>query len=195
MPLLETSQRRLVLASKSPRRIELLKKIVTQFEVCVSHVDETFHSENPHDVVVGNARQKAAAVAEQISEGIIIGADTVVVLDQHILGKPSNRDEAVRMLTMLSGRVHTVFTGLAIIEKPGNIWTIDVEATDVKFRDLDSWEIDRYIEVDPPFDKAGSYGIQDSSAVFVSEIHGCYFNVVGLPLANLFQKLLPYFKP
>ncbi|MBN2012897.1 septum formation protein Maf [candidate division KSB1 bacterium] len=195
MPILETEARRLILASQSPRRSELLGKIVTAFEVVVSNADEVTHHTDPKQVVLENAQRKAESVARSIDDGIIIGADSVVVLDQHILGKPRDREEAVWMLKLLSGRTHAVYTGIAIIDMPGNTISTDIEITDVTFRRLDSWEIDRYIEVEPPYDKAGSYGIQDSSAVFVSGIKGCYFNVMGLPLSRLFRILLPFYKP
>ena len=194
MPILQTDSRRLILASQSPRRLELLRKITTTFDVMVSNAEESNQHADPHQVVLDNALLKAADVAQQVDDGIIIGADSVVVVDEHILGKPQNHDEAVWMLNLLSGRTHSVYTGIAIIEIPREKVVSGVEVTDVTFRDLDSWEIDRYIKVEPPFDKAGAYGIQDSSAVFVERIHGCYFNVMGLPLSTLFRMLLPFFK-
>ncbi|MBD3287999.1 septum formation protein Maf [candidate division KSB1 bacterium] len=183
-----------VLASQSPRRIELLKKIIDQFEVQVSHVEETLDTDDPVTFVREISRRKAAEIAALFDHGIIIGADSIVVSNSRILGKPRNRDEAIEMLTFLSDRTHQVYTGFTIIENPGGKIHTDIEVTDVVFRKLKPWEIERYIDVAQPFDKAGSYGIQDESAVFVEKIDGCFYNVMGLPLTKLYNSLKPFFK-
>ena len=195
MPLLKTNNKRIILASQSPRRIDLLKKIINDFEVKISNVDENNHHSEPNKFAIDNSEQKALKIAQEIDNGIIIGADSIVVLKDKILGKPKDKDEAMYMLNLLSNEIHQVFTGFTVIEKPTNKMISNIEITKVKFRCLDSWEIDRYIEEEPPFDKAGSYGIQDGSAVFVEWIHGCYFNVVGLPLSRLYNVLCPFLNP
>ena len=194
MPLITTNGKRIVLASKSPRRIELLKKIFTDFDVLVSHVDENADSLDPIQFVLEISKRKALEISQQISSGIIIGADSIVVLDKKILGKPTDKNEAKWMLNFLSGRSHQVYTGFTIIDKPSDNILSEYEITTVTFRHLNSWEIERYIDVAQPFDKAGSYGIQDESAVFVEKIEGCYYNVMGLPLTKLFKSILPFFK-
>lgn len=195
MPLIETDDKRVILASQSPRRIELLKKILSKFEIQVSDIDENIKQTDPIQFVLEISNRKANKIAQKINNGIVIGADSIVVHENKILGKPKDKQEAMTMLNFLSGKVHQVFTGFTIIEIPGNKIVSDFEITRVKFRTLDSWEINKYIESEHPFDKAGSYGIQDGSAVFVERIEGCFFNVMGLPLAKLFKKLLPFFKP
>jgi septum formation protein len=195
MPLLETDNLQVILASQSPRRHELLQKIITPFEIQASEIEETNNYTNPADIVTDLSRQKALKVSEQRLNSVVIGADSIVVLDSTVLGKPKDKDEAFWMLNLLSDKVHQVFTGFTIIDNRSDVIVSDYEVTKVKFRALQSWEIVRYIDVEQPFDKAGSYGIQDSSAVFVEWIHGCYFNVVGLPLTKLYMRLLPIFKP
>jgi septum formation protein len=122
----------------------------------------------------------------KVSDGTIIGADTIVVLDGEMLGKPNDRVEAVDMLKRLSGRTHTVVTGIALVEVPSGRNTVEVESTKVTFREIPEEEIREYVDGGSPLDKAGAYGIQDDyGAVFVTRIEGCYYNVVGLPLARL----------
>ncbi len=195
MPLINTNSKRIILASQSPRRIELLKKIIANFEVQISNIDENCNQNNPVKFVKEISKKKATNIAQNINEGIIIGADSIVVRNNKILGKPANEKEAFEMLNFLSGHTHHVYTGVTIINKPNNQIISDFEVTMVKFRTLDKWEIETYINLEHPFDKAGSYGIQDESAVFVERIEGCFYNVVGLPLAKLFKLLIPYLKP
>jgi septum formation protein len=190
MSLLNPGSTRIVLASQSPRRIELLKIIIPEFEVRVSNIEEDNNGILvPWKLVEGLSRQKAEKVAQQIADGIIIGADSVVVLDDKMLGKPKDRHDSLNMLKLLSGRIHQVYTGFTIIKTPQHIVISDHDVTHVKFRKLETWEIKKYIESDQPLDKAGSYGIQDDGAVFVESINGCYYNVVGLPITKIFLVL------
>ncbi|MDZ7330402.1 MAG: Maf family protein [candidate division KSB1 bacterium] len=190
MPILNPVTKRIVLASQSPRRIELLKKVIPTFEICATHFDEPMPEIfSPEQLVMSISMHKAAATAQQIDSGVVIGADSIVVLDGKILGKPQDRKESYQMLSSLSGRVHRVYTGFSIISVPEQRSISDYEVTEVKFRQLEPWEIEAYIESGQPFDKAGAYGIQDDAAIFVESITGDYYNVVGLPLTKLFLAL------
>ena len=195
MPLIDTNAKRIILASRSPRRIELLKKIISNFEIRISYIDESFEQDDPVLYVTEISKRKVYKIAQEINEGVIIGADSIVVLDSKILGKPQNEQEAIGMLNFLSGHVHQVFTGITIVEKPGNKIISDFEVTNVEFRPLATWEIEKYIRQEQPFDKAGSYGIQDGSAVFVERVEGCFYNVMGLPVTKLYKLLLPFLNP
>jgi len=180
----------LILASQSPRRAQLLRHIGFEVDVIPADIDETADSSAfPEKLAVDLARQKAQAVADRIKNGFVVGADTLVVLSGEILGKPRDATEAREMLHFLSGNTHEVFTGFAIISRPENLSVTGWERTAVTFRELEDWEINRYIEIDHPFDKAGAYGIQDTSALFVESIHGCYYNVVGFPLTKFYVSL------
>lgn len=190
MPLLNPGSTRIVLASRSPRRINLLKKIIPHFEVRVSNIEENVNGiSDPGKVVVNLSQRKAEHIAQKIPQGIIIGADSIVVLNGKILGKPRDHRDSFNMLNLLSNKTHQVYTGFTIIKKPAPVIISDHEVTQVKFRKLDAQEIQKYIESGQPLDKAGSYGIQDDGAVFVESITGCYYNVVGLPLTKLFLAL------
>ncbi len=180
-----------VLASRSPRRLLLLSQIGLTVRVVVSDVPEDLDpARTPEANAEALACLKAQHVARGIPEGIVIGADTIVVLDHHVLGKPVDEADAARMLRLLSGRTHTVFTGFALVRQPGGHLISGVEATQVTFRDLPDEEIQAYIRGGSPMDKAGAYGIQDDyGAVFVTRIEGCYYNVVGLPLARVHQAM------
>ncbi len=195
MPLLDTNNKRIILASQSPRRIELLKKIIKNFKIQASNIDENIEQHDPNKFVLEISKRKATTIAQKIDNGIIIGADSIVVRDGKVLGKPKDEQEAMWMLNFLSGKEHRVFTGITIIEKPSNKIISDVEVTMVKFRSLNPWEIKKYIQLEKPFDKAGAYGIQDGSAVFVERIEGCFYNVMGLPVAKLFKLLQPFLNP
>lgn len=190
MPILNPGSARIILASQSPRRIELLKRIIPEFEVKSSNIDEDNNGTMvPWKLVDELSYQKAENIARQISEGIIIGADSVVVLHNKIMGKPKDANDAYLMLELLSGKVHQVYTGFTIIKMPQHIVIKDYEVTHVKFRNIEDWEIKKYIESGQPLDKAGSYGIQDDGAVFIESINGCYYNVVGLPITKIFLAL------
>jgi septum formation protein len=136
------------------------------------------------------AMEKASRVAPRVDDGFVLAADTIVAIDGHQLGKPADRNDALRMLALLSGRTHVVCTGIAIIDRPSGRSVSAVESTLVTFRQLPPPEIEEYVDGGSPMDKAGGYGIQDDyGAVFVSRIEGCYYNVVGLPLARVYLTL------
>ncbi|MBI3259597.1 MAG: septum formation inhibitor Maf [Ignavibacteriae bacterium] len=187
----------LILASASPRRSHLLRQIGLEFSVHPSEVDESFFSvteADPSHYVQLLAETKALNVASKLTEpSIVLGADTIVVLDGLILGKPTDREDAMRMLKGLSGRTHTVYTGIALVDSSSEHTSVATAQTEVTFRDLDEEEIIGYIAGGSPMDKAGAYGIQDDyGAVFVSHIVGCYYNIVGLPLELLYRELMGF---
>ena len=178
----------IILASASPRRKELLTLAGVDFTVKVADVDEIIpENASPDEVVMSLALQKAQAVAKDNSDCIVIGSDTVVALDGTILGKPRDEENAKQMLSALSGRSHTVYTGVAIIsgEKVKNF----CEATEVVFNELSAEEIADYVATKEPMDKAGAYGIQGKGCVLVEKIIGDYFNVVGLPVSRVYKEL------
>lgn len=176
----------LILASQSPRRQELLKLIGIPYTVRVADIDETLAPCEPEKAVAQLSRKKAEAV-RRCADEIIIGADTVVVLEDRILGKPADETEAFRMLRALSGRRHQVMTGLTVLQ--GDRCVSVTEVTEVSFRPLSDGDILSYIATGDPMDKAGSYGIQNGGALFVDGIRGDYYNVVGLPVCRLGQIL------
>jgi len=173
---------KLVLASQSPRRKELLGRLGLEFTTKASQVDEeAFSAATPEELVKTLSREKARWVAQRESEdAIVIGADTVVVLDGDVLGKPGSQAQAREMLRRLSGRVHQVYTGVSVCQ--GDFTVTQAEATQVRFRPLTEEEIHCYVRSGEPMDKAGAYGAQGKAALFVSRIEGDYFNVMGLPL-------------
>ncbi len=178
----------IILASASPRRNELLKAIYTEFKVIASCVDETVpNGIKPLEIPEYLSKIKALDVAKDFYDSLVIGADTVVLLDDKILGKPKNKDDARDMLRDLSGNTHKVITGCSLVYK-GKITTFSV-VTDVEFYTLSDSEIEEYINTDEPYDKAGGYGIQSKGALFVKKINGDYYNVVGLPIAELKRKI------
>ena len=185
-----------VLASKSPRRAQLLQLLGLTFKVIPSHVNEDEIREiDPPNHVTSLSTAKAISVGSTIEAGIIIGSDTIVVIDEEILGKPRDEQHAKTMLKRLSGRYHKVYTGFTLLEKPSHRKLSDYEVTRVHFRDLSDWEIDAYVAGKSPMDKAGAYGIQDQSAVFVDRIEGCFYNVVGFPLSKFYQNLKVFLLP
>jgi septum formation protein len=182
------TQRRLILASSSPRRRYLLRLIRLPHEVVEPRISEADHAdEDPVRHVLTLAGLKAKSVRHGYEEGYILGADTIVVLDGKILGKPVGVDDARAMLTRLRGRVHEVYTGLSLVDAAGRGETQGYEMTRVKIRAMEAWEIDAYIATGEPMDKAGSYGIQGYGAGIVEKVVGCYFNVVGLPIVRLLR--------
>jgi nucleoside triphosphate pyrophosphatase len=182
---------KLILASASPRRAELLRSAGLQFTVLSSAVDETpMPSEVPQDLVRRLALAKAELVAARaLGPAIVIAADTVVVLEGAILGKPRTSEDARQMLAKLSGRTHSVMTGVALIRLPDAERREFIETTQVHFASVSNEEIVKYLASGEPFDKAGAYAIQGLGGRFVPRIDGCYFNVVGLPLARLYHEL------
>lgn len=185
---------RLILASKSPRRAEILRNAGITFEVHAANVNETRRPrESAHAYVQRLATAKANVVAERARRkkwhAIVLGADTVVLAQGKILGKPADVKEARRMLRLLSGKTHQVLTGIALASLPDGKVRRHVETTRVKFAKLSNVEIDDYIATGEPFDKAGAYGIQAIGGRFVTAIEGCYFNVMGLPLSRVWAML------
>ena len=173
-----------VLASSSPRRRELLALIGIPHSVYPANVDETYlEGELPREHAERLARAKAAKVSSLERNSVVIGADTIVVVDDAVLGKPRDRTDAARMLAMLSGRTHIVMTAVAVVR--GDEIVSDVEDVSVTFRDLSSVEIAGYISTGEPMDKAGAYGIQGFGATIVRRVEGDYFAVMGLPLLRL----------
>ncbi|HWP81115.1 MAG TPA: nucleoside triphosphate pyrophosphatase [Bacteroidota bacterium] len=186
----------LILASQSPRRRELMKQVGFRFRIVPSKVEEIF---DLHSSPRANARrialEKGREVATRVKRGIVVSADTIVVCGKRILGKPESKADARRMLRLLSGRRHDVYTCLALIDAAtGKTMTV-TERTRVYFRRLSHKEIERYIATDSPFDKAGAYGIQDDhGAIFVEKVEGCFYNVMGLPLSRLYVALQTFLK-
>ena len=179
---------KIILASASPRRKELLTLAGIEYDVIVSQCEETLPDGiTPDKAVEELARQKAEDVFSRNSDALIIAADTVVALGNTILGKPKDEEDAFNMLSSLSGRRHTVFTGVCI--KTHDKTDIFHVATDVEFYPLSDKEIKEYIATKEPMDKAGAYGIQGKGFVLVKGIHGDYFNVVGLPLAEMVRHI------
>lgn len=179
---------KLILASGSPRRAEILHSVGWEFEKHVADIDETeLDGESPADYVQRLAREKAEAVAVKYSDSIVLGADTTVVIDDLIIGKPKDLDDARRMLKLLSGRTHEVLTGVALVKK-GKV-CVGLQNTKVKFSEMNDTEIDFLVENGEPLDKAGAYAVQAQAALFIEEIEGDYWNVVGLPV-NLVYRLL-----
>ena len=179
------------LASKSPRRRKLLKQLGIKFKAfSVNSVEDFLNGEHPVDCVKRLALQKMDRAKRRVNNNIIITADTIVVLRGMVIGKPTSKTDAVKILSLLSGKVHTVYTGFCVLNQKTNKQLLDYEKTEVEFRKLNKDEIDDYVVSGCPMDKAGAYGIQDDfGAVFVKRINGCYYNVVGLPLTKLYKAL------
>ncbi len=182
---------RLILASASPRRADLLSQIGLTFEIYPSEIQEPAPDKNilPEVVTQKLASLKASTVAERHTEGVVIGADTLVSFEDELLGKPMDDAHAQQMLTQLSGRSHNVVTGVSLIDVKQRKEITWSEVTKVYFRELCLEDIVNYINSGEATDKAGAYGIQGRGAAFVNRIEGCYFNVVGLPLASLVEQL------
>jgi septum formation protein len=181
---------RIILASSSPRRKELLAGLGLKFSVIPSDVSEELEKTySPEEMVKELAHRKAEAVARQVDQGLIIGSDTIVVLDGEVLGKPRDKAEAFSMLTRLQGREHEVFSGVSIVDARTYEYETGFQSTKVHMRSLSDREITLYIATEEPMDKAGSYAIQGIGATLVERINGDYFTVVGLPLALTAQYL------
>lgn len=182
---------RLILASESPRRYTLLKQIGIDFDAIPSKVKEdTICDETPEKYVLRIAEQKALGLARNYPESWIIAADTIVYIDNIILGKPKSTKEAEEMLNCLSGREHLVFTGIYVCNLKRQKSDKRVVKTSVKMKKLSPLEIQWYINTDEPYDKAGGYAVQGIGSVMIESINGSYTNVIGLPLCELFQMLL-----
>ena len=185
----KNQRQKIILASGSPRRRELLGAMGYEFAILAPDVDENVEG-RACDIVGTLAERKGRAAAEQCHDGeIVIAADTLVSLDGRPLGKPKSDDEAAAMLRALSGRSHEVYTGLCVIDTAAGTMSVDVECTRVTFRPLTDEEIDAYVAMGEPRDKAGAYAIQGGAAAFVSGYDGSYNNVIGLPTEKLAERL------
>ena len=182
---------KLILASSSPRRAEILANAGLPFSVLSSAVDESpYPGEAPTALVQRLANAKADLVtARAVGPAIILAADTVVVLDDKILGKPNSREDARHMLQQLSGRTHSVLTGVALIRLPDGERRQFIESTLVHVRPITDEELSSYLATQEPYDKAGAYAIQGQAGRYIPRIEGCYFNVVGLPLSRVLTEL------
>ena len=176
-----------ILASSSPRRKEILEQIRFGFSVSPSEVNEDFNLELPPEAFTEHwAREKAKEVAKNHPQSLVIGADTVVVLDGKILGKPKDNESSKKMLLSLSGKTHEVRTGVSLINIDSKLDVTFNERTYVSINTLSYKDICKYIEVYEPIDKAGSYGIQDGFSIHIEKIKGCYYNVMGLPVSKFY---------
>ncbi len=175
-----------ILASASPRRQQLLREIGLQFDVIPGDVNEDFLlDELPVDYVTRMSREKSYAIAEQMPDAWVLGADTIVVIDGEVLGKPQTRENARKMLKKLSDREHCVITGFTIVKKSAQTVVSQVVESSVVFKEIEMDELEWYINSPEPYDKAGAYAVQGMAGYFVKEIHGSYTNVVGLPLTEV----------
>ncbi|HUI84617.1 MAG TPA: Maf family protein [Candidatus Binatia bacterium] len=182
------SKRMLILASASPRRAELLRNAAIEFAVDPAHVpEEPLAGEMPLEYAQRLARDKAVAVLARHPRETVLGADTVVVIDEHLLEKPANPGHAAAMLRLLSGRTHQVITGVCLATS--QFERTEAEVTQVTFGQLSEQEIVEYVRSGEPMDKAGAYGIQGIASRWIGQIEGCYFNVVGLPVARVYRML------
>lgn len=179
----------MILASASPRRKEILENFGFSFKTVVKNVDETSNKDTVKEKIMEIARKKAIAVAKDFPNENVIGADTMVVINNRILGKPHNRQEAFEMLKSLSGKNHEVITAFSFINLEKNITYCDYEITKVYFKNLTDEEINWYIKTNEPMDKAGAYGIQGKGAFFVEKIEGDFFSVMGFPLGKFVRFL------
>ncbi|WP_282192592.1 Maf family protein [Romboutsia ilealis] len=184
----------IILASASPRRKEILENASVKFEVMASCIEElTLDGESPCQMVMRLAFEKGMDIASRKKSDLIISADTIVVIDNTVLGKPENEIEARKMITSLSGRTHQVITGISLINLDNNKKIIDYVISNVKFKNLSEEDINDYIRTKESLDKAGAYGIQGYGALLVDEIQGDYFNIVGLPISRLSDLLKKHF--
>jgi len=184
--------KKLILATASPRRIEMLNDLGIKFKAVKSSFNEPERkkSQRPSEYVESNAKGKAEAVAAKFKNAIVVGSDTVVVYKNRVLGKPKNRKEASEYIHMLNGRTHSVYTGISLIDIKSMKKVSSHEKTLVTFRSLTELEIALYLKSIDPMDKAGAYAIQGSGALIVEKIKGCYYNVVGFPVSKLEKMLL-----
>lgn len=184
----------IILASSSPRRKEILGNTNLKFKIIKSNIDEVILSkESPYQVVMRLAYEKSMDIAYSNRDKLIIGADTVVCLDDVILGKPKDELEAIEMIKKLSGKTHQVITGISLINLNANKKIIDYVVSYVKFKNLSHEDVMDYIQTNESLDKAGAYGIQGYGALLVEEIKGDYFNIVGLPISKLSDLLKKHF--
>jgi septum formation protein len=186
----------LILASASPRRVELLRQIVAAFEVVPSDASELADEHlSPYELCQLNAHRKARAVAKRFPDALVLGADTLVFLDRDILGKPANLAEAQQMITRLQGRTHQVITGVSLIHLRSHRERIFAVSTDVRFRSLTAEQMRHYLLLMNPLDKAGAYAIQEHGELIIEEISGSYSNVVGLPVERVREEIAAWPNP
>jgi nucleoside triphosphate pyrophosphatase len=179
---------KIILASASPRRAEILRTVGWPFETLPVHIDESRRpGEVPATYVQRLAREKAEAAAAQVREALVVGADTTVTIDDHVLEKPTNAEDAARMLRLLNDRWHRVLTGVAVVDRATAQTKVAYEETEVKFAAMSDDDIQWYVSTGEPMDKAGAYAIQGFGARFIEGIKGDYFNVVGLPVRLLYR--------
>jgi len=182
--------KRIILASQSPRRRKIMELLRIEFEYCPADINEIFlPQEKPRDAVRRIAQSKAEQVRELVGSGLIISADTVVVCNGEMLGKPGDEQDAYNKLSILKGTKHEVITAVCVLDAESGFFEVQDETTWVYFRDITDDEIKAYISTGEPMDKAGAYAIQGTGSVFIERIEGCYFNVVGLPIKNLYSML------
>lgn len=175
-----------ILASASPRRRELLSALIPGFEIIPSDVDERLlNGESPEEHVLRLSKEKALAVSRTHQNRWVLGADTIVVVDGDVLGKPETPAEAKRMLGMLSGREHIVITGFALVKGDEGVVVNDTVRSGVLFKEISADEMEWYTRTEEPYDKAGGYAVQGKASFFIKEIHGSYTNVIGLPLCEV----------
>lgn len=179
----------MILASKSPRRKEILEEFGFKFKIEAKETLEESKKENPKDFVMEIALEKAMVVAEDNYEEWIVAADTVVVYNNKILGKPKNKEEAKEVLKSLSSHSHEVYTGVAIVNKQKNISLTFTELTKVYFKNISDQEINWYVETKEPLDKAGSYGIQGKGSILIEKIEGDFYNVMGFPISKFYEEM------
>ena len=185
----KSDMEKLVLASGSPRRAEVLTAVGWPFEIIVAGIDESLKPDEDAVAYVQRlGRSKAETVANKIERGLVLGADTAVVIDAEILGQPRDDEDARRMLRLLSGKWHEVLTGVALVRVAAETTThVDYERTRVRFAEISAEEIDWYVGTGEPSGKAGAYGVQGRAGLFVKEIQGDYFNIVGLPIRLVYE--------
>lgn len=181
---------KLVLASASPRRQGLMEMLGFNFTIVPSNINEEEYKDlNPIDMVKDLARAKAEEIAGLVEDTVVIGSDTIVVLDDKILGKPSDQSEAMAILKKLQNRKHSVLTGIAVWDTVSGKVLVDYDKTDVFMGSIKDEDILEYVKTDEPMDKAGAYGIQGIGGIFVEKIEGSYFTVMGLPIHKLVKML------
>lgn len=186
MSIMAEQPKEFYLASASPRRAELMQRMGLRFEIRPTHVEEDDSgSAGPEQMVLENAKLKAATLAAIEPDALVLGSDTTVAFDDHVLSKPVDLEDARRMLKMLSGRTHTVYTAVALYWTAGQLAHVFVERSDVRFRTLDDACIDQYFELVNPLDKAGAYGIQTGRELIIEAVEGSVENVMGLPIKAL----------
>jgi len=185
------SKQPIILASASPRRRQLLKAVGLKFKTAPAHIaEDCLEGESPRQHVRRLAQQKAGLIADKYPHAWVLGADTIVVIDGQILGKPRNKAHAKKMLQTLSGRTHTVYTGFAIARRAASVCQTKVIQSNVRFKSISASEINWYVASKEPYDKAGSYAAQGKGASFIKSIGGSYTNVIGLPLCEVLEELI-----